>query len=167
MKKLTKRVAALLSIGSAAFLGLFHTSCDRLGGGGRVEYGSPYVEYEVKAKVQSPEGKPIEGIEVTLLEKLNYAEDGFVSCTKTQQTDANGVAQIFDDASAFGRNMLYVRAVDVDGAKNGRWETKVDSVAITPADIHKDKSKGHWYEGTIKKEVTLTMAPVPKENTSK
>ena len=167
MKKLTKRVAALLSIGSAAFLGLFHTSCDRLGGGGRVEYGSPYVEYEVKAKVQSPEGKPIEGIEVTLLEKSNYAEDGFVSCTKTQQTDANGVAQIFDDASAFGRNMLYARAVDVDGAKNGRWETKVDSVAITPADIHKDKSKGHWYEGTIKKEVTLTMAPVPKENTSK
>ncbi|WP_449032991.1 radical SAM-associated putative lipoprotein [Porphyromonas sp.] len=167
MKKLTKRVASLLSIGSAAFLGLFHTSCDRLGGGGRVEYGSPYVEYEVKAKVQSPEGKPIEGIEVTLLEKSNYAEDGFVSWTKIQQTDANGVAQIFDDASAFGRNMLYVRAVDADGAKNGRWETKVDSVAITPADIHKDKSKGHWYEGTIKKEVTLTMAPVPKEDTPK
>lgn len=167
MKKLTKRVASLLSIGSAAFLGLFHTSCDRLGGGGRVEYGSPYVEYEVKAKVQSPEGKPIEGIEVTLLEKSNYAEDGFVSCTKTHQTDAAGVAQIFDNASGFGKNMLYVRAVDADGAKNGRWETKVDSVAITPADIHKDKSKGHWYEGTIKKEVTLTMVPVPKENTSK
>lgn len=167
MKKLTKRVASLLSIGSAAFLGLFHTSCDRLGGGGRVEYGSPYVEYEVKAKVQSPEGKPIEGIEVTLLEKSNYAEGGFVPWTKNHQTDATGVAQIFNNASGFGKNMLYVRAVDADGAKNGRWETKVDSVAITPADIHKDKSKGHWYEGTIKKEVTLTMAPVPKENTSK
>lgn len=167
MKKLTKRVASLLSIGSAAFLGLFHTSCDRLGGGGRVEYGSPYVEYEVKAKVQTPEGKPIEGMEVTLLEKTNYAEGGFVPWTKTHQTDAAGVAQIFDNASAFGRNMLYVRAVDVDGAKNGRWETKVDSVAITPADIHKDKSRGRWCEGTIKKEVTLTMAPVPKENTSK
>ena len=78
MKKLTKRVASLLSIGSAAFLGLFHTSCDRLGGGGRVEYGSPYVEYEVKAKVQTPEGKPIEGIEVTLLEKSDYSDRDLV-----------------------------------------------------------------------------------------
>ena len=136
MKKLIKRVASLLSIGSAAFLGLFHTSCDRLGGGGRVEYGSPYMEYEVKAKVQTPEGKPIEGIEVTLLEKLDYPNGDLMPWS-------------------------------VIGAKNGRWETKVDSVAITPADIYKDKSKGRWYEGTIKKEVTLTMAPVPKENTSK
>ena len=69
MKKLTKRVASLLSIGSTAFLGLFHTSCSSIWGGGRVEYGCPYMEYEVKAKVQTPEGKPIEGIEVTLLEK--------------------------------------------------------------------------------------------------
>ena len=167
MKKLTKRVASLLSIGSAAFLGLFHTSCDRLGGGGRVEYGSPYVEYEVKAKVQTPEGKPIEGIEVTLLEKSNYAEDGFVPWTKTQQTDANGIAQISAIQTAFDAKMLYVRAVDADGAKNSRWETKVDSVAITSADKHKNPSKGRWYEGTIKKEVTLTMAPVPKENTPK
>ena len=167
MKKLTKRVASLLSIGSAAFLGLFHTSCSSIWGGGRVEYGSPYMEYEVKAKVQTPEGKPIEGIEVTLLEKSDYSDRDLVPWSRIERTNAAGVAQIFDNASAFGRNMLYVRAVDADGAKNGRWETKVDSVAITPADIHKDKSKGRWYEGTIKKEVTLTMAPVPKENTPK
>ena len=167
MKKLIKRVASLLSIGSAAFLGLFHTSCSSIWGGGRVEYGSPYMEYEVKAKVQTPEGKPIEGIEVTLLEKLDYPNGDLMPWSVIERTNAAGVAQIFDGASGFGRNMLYVRAVDVDGAKNGRWETKVDSVAITPADIHKDKSKGRWYEGTIKKEVTLTMAPVPKENTSK
>ena len=166
MKKLTKRVGALLSIGCAAFLGLFHTSCDRTRGGGGGKYG-PYVDYDVTAKVQTPEGKPIEGLEVTLLKRSENSEGDFVPWSRIERTNAAGVAQIFDDASAFGRNMLYVRAVDADGAKNGRWETKVDSVAITPADIHKDKSKGRWYEGTIKKEVTLTMAPVPKENTSK
>ena len=166
MKKLTKRVGALLSIGCAAFLGLFHTSCDRTRGGGGGKYG-PYVDYDVTAKVQTPEGKPIEGLEVTLLKRSENSEGDFVPWSRIERTNAAGVAQIFDDASAFGRNMLYVRAVDADGAKNGRWETKVDSVAITPADIYKDKSKGRWYEGTIKKEVTLTMAPVPKENTPK
>ena len=100
------------------------------------------MEYEVKAKVQTPEGKPIEGIEVTLLEKLDHPNGDLMPWSIIERTNAAGVAQIFDGASGFGRNMLYVRAVDVDGAKNGRWETKVDSVAITPADIHKDKSKG-------------------------
>ena len=157
MKKLTKRVASLLSIGSAAFLGLFHTSCDRLGGGGREEYGCPYVEYEVKAKVQTPEGKPIEGIEVTLLEKSDYSDRDLVPWSRIERTNAAGVAQIFDNASGFARNMLYVRAVDVDGVKNGRWETKVDSVAITPSDIHKFHPETFGYQGTIKKEITLTM----------
>lgn len=166
MKKLTKRVTNLLCIGSVAFLGLFHTSCDRTRSGGGGKYG-PYVDYDVTAKVQTPEGKPIEGLEVTLLKRSENSEGDFVPWSRIERTNAAGVAQIFDNASAFGRNMLYVRAVDADGAKNGRWETKVDSVAITPADIHKDKSKGRWYEGTIKKEVTLTMAPVPKENTPK
>ena len=68
MKKLTKRVAALLSIGCAAFLGLFHTSCHLIGG---VEYGTPYMEYDVKVKVQSPDGNPIEGIEVAVVRKYH------------------------------------------------------------------------------------------------
>ena len=157
MKKLTKRVASLLSIGSTAFLGLFHTSCSSIWGGGRVEYGCPYMEYEVKAKVQTPEGKPIEGIEVTLLEKLDYPNGDLMPWSIIERTNAAGVAQIFDGASGFGRNMLYVRAVDVDGAKNGRWETKVDSVAITPSDIHKFHPETFGYQGTIKKEITLTM----------
>ena len=154
MKKLTKRVASLLCVGSAALLGLFHTSCDRTGGGGK--YG-PYVDYDVTAKVQTPEGKPIEGLEVTLLKRSENSEGDFVPWSRIERTNAAGVAQIFDDASAFGRNMLYVRAVDADGAKNGRWETKVDSVAITPADIHKFHPETFGYQGTIKKEITLTM----------
>ena len=157
MKKLTKRVASLLSIGSAAFLGLFHTSCSSIWGGGRVEYGSPYVEYEVKAKVQTPEGKPIEGIEVTLLEKSDYSDRDLVPWSRIERTNAAGLAYVHDGLSGFGGAMLYVRAVDVDGVKNGRWETKVDSVAITPSDIHKFHPETFGYQGTIKKEITLTM----------
>ena len=157
MKKLTKRVASLLSIGSAAFLGLFHTSCSSIWGGGRVEYGSPYVEYEVKAKVQTPEGKPIEGIEVTLLKKSDYSDRDLVPWSRIERTNAAGLAYVHDGLSGFGGAMLYVRAVDVDGVKNGRWETKVDSVAITPSDIHKFHPETFGYQGTIKKEITLTM----------
>lgn len=157
MKKLTKRVASLLSIGSAAFLGLFHTSCSSIWGGGRVEYGSPYMEYEVKAKVQTPEGKPIEGIEVTLLKKSDYPDRDLVPWSRIERTNAAGLAYVHDGLSGFGGAMLYVRAVDVDGVKNGRWETKVDSVAITPSDIHKFHPETFGYQGTIKKEITLTM----------
>ena len=156
MKKLTKCVASLLSIGSAAFLGLFHTSCDRTRGGGGGKYG-PYVDYDVTAKVQTPEGKPIEGIEVTLLEKLDHPNGDLMPWSIIERTNAAGLAYVHDGLSGFGGAMLYVRAVDVDGGKNGRWETKVDSVAITPSDIHKFHPETFGYQGTIKKEITLTM----------
>lgn len=156
MKKLTKCVASLLSVGCAAFLGLFHTSCHLIGG---VEYGTPYMEYDVKVKVQSPGGKPIEGIEVAVVGKYHTPEgDRIVKLVTPVQTNSSGIAQI-SQASYIGGfgNKLYVQAVDVDGVKNGRWETKVDSVAITPSDIHKFHPETFGYQGTIKKEITLTM----------
>ncbi|WP_311140693.1 radical SAM-associated putative lipoprotein [Porphyromonas endodontalis] len=166
MKKLTKRVASLLSIGSVAFLGLFHTSCDRTRGGGGGKYG-PYVDYDVTAKVQTPEGKPIEGLEVTLLKRSENSEGDFVPWSRIERTNAAGLAYVHDGLSGFGGAMLYVRAVDVDGVKNGRWETKVDSVAITPSDIHKFHPETFGYQGTIKKEITLTMEPASNKKSSK
>ena len=166
MKKLTKRVGALLSIGCAAFLGLFHTSCDRTRGGGGGKYG-PYVDYDVTAKVQTPEGKPIEGLEVTLLKRSENSEGDFVPWSRIERTNAAGLAYVHDGLSGFGGAMLYVRAVDVDGVKNGRWETKADSVAITPSDIHKFHPETFGYQGTIKKEITLTMEPASKKKCSK
>ena len=156
MKKLTKRVAALLSIGCAAFLGLFHTSCHLIGG---VEYGTPYMEYDVKVKVQSPDGNPIEGIEVAVVRKYHTEEgDRIVKLVTPVQTNSSGIAQISQASNLGGSgNKLYVQAVDVDGVKNGRWATKVDSVAITPSDIHKFHPETFGYQGTIKKEITLTM----------
>ena len=74
-----------------------------------------------------------------------------------ERTNAAGLAYVHDGLSGFGGAMLYVRAVDVDGVKNGRWETKVGSVAITPSDIHKFHPETFGYQGTIKKEITLTM----------
>ena len=166
MKKLTKRVGALLSIGCAAFLGLFHTSCDRTRGGGGGKYG-PYVDYDVTAKVQTPEGKPIEGLEVTLLKRSENSEGDFVPWSRIERTNAAGLAYVHDGLSGFGGAMLYVRAVDVDGVKNGRWETKADSVAITPSDIHKFHPETFGYQGTIKKEITLTMEPASNKKSSK
>ena len=156
MKKLTKRVASLLSIGSAAFLGLFHTSCDRTRGGGGGKYG-PYVDYDVTAKVQTPEGKPIEGLEVTLLKRSENSEGDFVPWSRIERTNANGVAQISDSQTGVDVEKIYVQAEDGDGAENGEWATKVDSVAITPDDRRNAESKGDWYQVIIKKEITLTM----------
>lgn len=166
MKKLTKRVGALLSIGCATFLGLFHTSCHLIGG---VEYGTPYMEYDVKVKVQSPDGKPIEGIEVAVVRKYHTEEgDRIVKLVTPVQTNSSGIAQISQASNLGGSgNKLYVQAVDGDGAENGEWATKVDSVAITPDDRRNAESKGDWYQGIIKKEITLTMEPASNKKSSK
>ena len=145
MKKLTKRVASLLSVGCATFLGLFHTSCHLIGG---VEYGTPYMEYDVKVKVQSPDGKPIEGIEVAVVRKY-YTEEGdrIVKLVTPVQTNSSGTAQISQASNLGGSgNKLYVQAVDVDGAKNGHWTTKVDSIPLFPSDyrVGNRRSVGAW-----------------------
>lgn len=173
MKKLTKRVAALLSIGCAAFLGIFLSSCGKSEEEGEdkddisLAYGCPYVDFDVKARVQTPDGKPIEGVEVTLLERSYESDGDFVSWSEIGRTDANGVAQISDSQTAFDVEKLYVQAVDGDGAENGEWATKVDSVAITPDDRRNAESKGDWYQGIIKKEITLTMEPASNKKSSK
>ena len=121
MKKLTKRVAALLSIGCAAFLGIFLPSCGKSEEEGEdkddisLAYGCPYVDFDVKVRVQTPDGKPIEGVEVTLLERSYESDGDFVSWSEIGRTDANGVAQISDSQTAFDVEKLYVQAVDGDG----------------------------------------------------
>lgn len=173
MKKLTKRVAALLSIGCAAFLGLFLPSCGKSEEEGEDEddislaYGCPYVDFDVKARVLTPDGKPIEGVEVTLLERSYESDGDFVSLSVIGRTDANGVAQISDSQTGVDVQKIYVQAEDGDGAENGEWATKVDSVAITPDDRRNAESKGDWYQGIIKKEITLTMEPVSNKKSSK
>ena len=151
MKKLTKRVGALLSIGCAAFLGLFHTSCHLIGG---VEYGTPYMEYDVKVKVQSPDGKPIEGIEVAVVRKYHTEEgDRIVKLVTPVQTNSSGIAQISQASYSGGfGNKLYVQAVDVDGVKNGSWATKVDSIPLFPADIQSKNRRSVGAEGFSKRE---------------
>lgn len=166
MKKLTKRVASLLSVGCATFLGLFHTSCHLIGG---VEYGTPYMEYDVKVKVQSPDGKPIEGIEVAVVGKYHTPEgDRIVKLVTPVQTNSSGIAQI-SQASYIGGfgNKLYVQAVDVDGVKNGSWATKVDSIPLFPADIQSRKPKKRWCRGVLKKGIAVTMEPAQDETPSK
>ena len=166
MKKLTKRVASLLSVGCATFLGLFHTSCHLIGG---VEYGTPYMEYDVKVKVQSPGGKPIEGIEVAVVGKYHTPErESIVKLVTPVQTNSSGIAQISQASYSGGfGNKLYVQAVDVDGVKNGSWATKVDSIPLFPADIQSRKPKKRWCRGVLKKGIAVTMESAQDETPSK
>lgn len=164
MKKVTQRVVSLLSAGCAAFVGLFtHTSCDitRIGA---MEYGTPFVEYEVKAKVQDPQGKPIEGLEVQLLERAYGQEGKLTPWSKTVRTDANGVAHISEEQIGFREEQIYVQVPDVDSVKNGLWATKIDSIAVSPSDLKKEHSRTHWYNGTVRKETTITMEPAPESD---
>ena len=114
MKKLTKCVAALLSIGCAAFLGLFLPSCGKSEEEGEdnddisLAYGCPYVDFDVKVRVQTPDGKPIEGVEVTILERSYESDGDFVSLSVIGRTDANGVAQISDSQTGVDVEKIYV-----------------------------------------------------------
>ena len=127
------------------------------------------MEYDVKVKVQSPGGKPIEGIEVAVVGKYHTPEgERIVKLVTPVQTNSSGIAQISQASYSGGfGNKLYVQAVDVDGVKNGSWATKVDSIPLFPADIQSRKPKKRWCRGVLKKGIAVTMEPAQDETPSK
>lgn len=141
MKKLQKRIMRLYTAVCAAVLGVLgFTACS----GQAVEYGTPHLDYRVKGKVVSSEGKPIKGIRVTV------KDDDFMSDwpdgKNVVYTDEDGLMESGKNtAMEIYDQMVYFE--DVDGVENG-GEYALDSMALS--DMSKKKVKdgsGSWYNG--------------------
>lgn len=137
MKRLIYALMALLGFGMAGCDGI-----DRAA----PEYGCPYVNFNLKARVVDEAGEPIPGIEV----RLNNEWGKLAESDNLGEIDALG--------STFPGNQYEIVFKDVDGEANGgEFETLV--LDITDKVEQTAEGEGSWYEGDYKAElgdVTLT-----------
>lgn len=137
MKRLIYALMALLGFGMAGCDGI-----DRAA----PEYGCPYVNFNLKARVVDEAGEPIPGIEV----RLNNDWGKLAESDNLGEIDALG--------STFPGNQYEIVFKDVDGAENGgEFETLV--LDITDKVEQTAEGEGSWYAGDYKAElgdVTLT-----------
>lgn len=142
MKRINQAMQGVLSA-LLALLGF--GSCDKIGAD---EYGSPYLEYQVKGQVTDESGKPIEGIRVTI-ENETYGfsvnHDGVwkYSFADTVYTDADGrfVSREINDGSIYGKIFFE----DIDGPANGSFLP--DSANLEDLEQKQIEDEDGWYNG--------------------
>lgn len=132
MKKKYCRVSTFLATLFSSIIAWFTTSSCQHIIPGRVEYGTPQAEFEVKATVISEENVPIEGLQVELLEPTTQ------KVVDREKTDSSGRAELEEDMLHFSNQERTVRVTDVDGAQNGLWETKEVTVRVKDSTIKKE-----------------------------
>ena len=149
MKRVYLSVRSLLSAGASLLLGwLGFASCTESLGGGMAEYGTPTVDYEFKVRVTDQDAKPVEGLQVDL---LNGRGD------KKELTDAQGNAELEGSYTGFRRDHQIVLEVkDIDGDTNGIVADQRDTIDIKESDFV-SKGSGNWNNGKVEKEIEIQV----------
>lgn len=150
MKKLLYMLLALLGISA--------TSCDFM----RVEYGTPHVHFNLKARVVDEAGKPIEGIEARVKQSWGDYDMPFENRTGV----TNYLGEI-DAHTAYAHSMEHtIVFLDPDGEANGgKFETK--EVDIREYIVQTDEGDGGWDNGSYVAEigdVVMTLEPEASED---
>jgi putative lipoprotein (rSAM/lipoprotein system) len=112
------------------------------------EYGSPHADYSIKGKVTNEQGAAIPGIQI---EVVKYKTEDYREAD-TVYTQSNG--DFAWDNSSTLLDELDIIATDIDGEKNGSYETTEVSVAFKQEDLKGGKS---WYQGKAEKEITIKL----------
>lgn len=126
----------------------------------RVEYGTPYAKFHIKGIIineDSENSTPIKGIKVVVArsyEKNNG--ERFLYHIDSLKTDHNGYFKIttvdFPSSQKF-----VIKLEDIDGAENGSFETKTDTVSFDNPTFEGGKG---WYEGETNKDLGIVkMTP--------
>ena len=115
----------------------------------RVEYGTPHVHFNLKARVIDEAGKPIEGIEARA--KSNYSESGIPFESRTGES--NYLGEIDATSGDMWHGMQHeIIFLDPDGEANGgKFATKV--VDISEHVIQTDAGDGNWDNGSYKADI--------------
>lgn len=133
--------------GLLSFLGF--SGCDIIG---RVEYGTPHAEYEVKGTITNEAGKNIPDIQVKLAQgkRGGYIESGI-----TVKTDEMGYYSA--SVTTFPGKDFVMIVTDTDGETNGSYASDTIAVRFEEKDYYK-KGKG-WFEGAARKKVDIKLKP--------
>ena len=126
MKRINQAIQGLLS---TLLVLLGFSSCDKLGA---LEYGSPYVDFQVKGQVTDENGNPIEGICVTL-----------EASPDVLYTDADGrfESKEIRNVAVYGK----IKFEDIDGPANGSFLP--DSANLEDLEQKQIEDEGGWYNG--------------------
>ena len=109
------------------------------------EYGCPWVEFSIKARVVDADGKPIKGIEA----KGGYSADYLDYFQFLGLTDVDGNLNIESEDVSYPRYMLLT---DTDGEANGgEFQDKIVEIESSFEQI-KD-GDGRWFDGGYKAEL--------------
>lgn len=125
-------------------LGISATGCDFM----RVEYGSPHVHFNLKARVVDEAGKPIEGIEARV--KVGWGD------YHTPFNNRTGVTNYLGEIDAHTSSMFSmdhtIIFLDPDGEANGgKFESK--TVDISEHIVQTDEGDGNWDNGSYVAEI--------------
>ena len=128
-----------------------------------VMYGVPTMDFVVKGQVRDTQGKPVEGIQVILVNQTveispeSMQEDNpFVReyiRNASDTTDAEGNFQCQNRDVPIDQQHLIIR--DIDGSQNGTFKDQMLEVNFTNDD--QTRSGKGWYMGTRTKEITVTV----------
>lgn len=126
-------------------------------------YGVPTIDYKVRGKVVSETGKPLQGIQVVLINNTINADadtiygnashiDNYVR-EASDTTDAKGEFETHVKDMPSESIRLLVR--DRDGEINGLYENVLMEIPISQDDV-KNEGQG-WFLGTAEKEVSVKL----------
>lgn len=130
-----------------ALLGVSAAGCDLIGVG-RVEYGCPYADFEVKGKVTDAlRDLPLQGIRVSATDE--FGQNKYAAVT----TDSEGRFELL--WSDFPDETVTLLVEDVDGPDNGgTFAPQTFSVQLEQTEA----GDGDWYEGRYSAtDVTVRM----------
>lgn len=139
MNRIMMSVMALLGFNSCGGDSQDEISC---------EYGSPYATYEIKGTVTNEVGEAIADIKIQAL-----SEEGTHPLFEPTLTNSQGNFTI--SGNTFPVAALNVSAIDIDGEKNGNYETKDNLITITEDD--RIENGKEWYSGKFSKEIAIKM----------
>lgn len=127
-------------------------------GNGRVEYGQPHADFEVKGKVTDVDGDPIQGIKIS----AKWA-DAYDYHNPSVTTDSSGKYTLNDPYWWPDSGEIEVIAEDVDGEENGgSFATKIETITVKDSDY--TGGSGGWYEGKLSKTADFTLELDDDEN---
>lgn len=126
-------------------------------------YGVPTMDFVVKGRVIDQQGKPVQGMQVVLLNSsIDITPDNMMEDNKNVRSYLNEVA---DTTNANGEFRTQVKDVpvenqrlivrDIDGEKNGVKKDQLIEVQFTETD-QVEKREG-WYMGSREKDVDITV----------
>ena len=129
-----------------------------------VEYGTPTMDFWVRGKVISDDGKALKDIQVIVKNENAYYNDEegeLVRMNDTIYTDSGGefVSQMMRDGWVDTKKLIFN---DIDGEANG-GTFKSDSVCMKDMESKQiKKGDGNWYLGTYEYNMEIKLSKEDK-----